>query len=187
MSPLGVKRNASELCYPPESVACPPNLCAVQCRFTIAEVHRFAIIASLWFTLVPLARADATRDALDEIARCSAIAEPAERLRCFDRAAPRAREALIPRTEDFGKPPPRPPEVDQVVATVRELSKTVRGRALFVLDNGQTWRQLEGDDVQVLEPPRGTTLKVTIARGAFGSYNLSIEGRNGMVRVRRVE
>jgi hypothetical protein len=56
-----------------------------------------------------------------------------------------------------------------------------------VLDNGQTWRQLEGDDAQVLEPPSGTVLKVTIERGAFGSYNLSIEGRNGFIRVRRIE
>ena len=131
--------------------------------------------------------ADATRDALAEMARCSALVEPAERLRCFDRAAPRAKEALIPKTEDFGKPPPRPPEVDQVNATVREFSKTMRGRALFVLDNGQTWRQLEGDDAQVLEPPPGAILKVTIARGAFGSYNLTIEGRNGLIRVRRIE
>jgi len=150
-------------------------------------VHRLVLIASLWVASVGLVRADAARDALAEVSRCSVIGDPAERLRCFDRAAPRAKEALIPRAEDFGKPPPRPPEVDQVVATVRELSKSVRGRALFVLDNGQTWRQLEGDDVQVLEPPPGTTLKVTIVRGAFGSYNLAIEGRNGMVRVRRVE
>jgi hypothetical protein len=156
-------------------------------RFTIAAVHRPVLFASLWVAGISSAGADSTRDALADIARCSAIADSAERLRCFDRAAPSAKEALIPRAEDFGKPPPRPPEVDQVVATVRELSKTVRGRALFVLDNGQTWRQLEGDDAQVLEPPAGAVLKVTIARGVFGSYNLSIEGRNGMVRVRRIE
>ena len=145
------------------------------------------LVASIWVAGIGPACADATRDALAEMARCSAIGEPAERLRCFDRAAPRAKEALIPKTEDFGKPPPRPPEVDQVNATVREVSKTMRGRALFVLDNGQTWRQLEGDDAQVLEPPPGAILKVTIARGAFGSYNLTIEGRNGLIRVRRIE
>jgi hypothetical protein len=131
--------------------------------------------------------ADATRDALSEMTRCSAIGDSAERLRCFDRAAPRAKEALTPRAEDFGKPPPRPPEVTQLAATVREFSKTARGRALFVLDNGQTWRQLEGDEAQVLEPPPGVTLKITIERGAFGSYNLTIEGRNGLIRVRRIE
>jgi hypothetical protein len=150
-------------------------------------VHRPVLVVSLWIAGIAPARADATRDALAEMSRCSAIGDSAERLRCFDRAAPGAKEALIPKAEDFGKPPPRPPEVLQLAATVRELSKTVRGRAVFVLDNGQTWRQLEGDDAQVLEPPAGTVLKVTIARGAFGSYNLTIEGRNGMIRVRRIE
>jgi hypothetical protein len=150
-------------------------------------VHRPVLVVSLWVAGIGSACADATRDALAEIARCSAIGDSAERLRCFDRTAPRAKEALIPKAEDFGKPPPRPPEVLQLVATVRELSKTARGRALFVLDNGQTWSQLPGDDAQVQEPPPGTVLKVTIERGAFGSYNLTIEGRNGLIRVRRVE
>jgi hypothetical protein len=141
----------------------------------------------LWVAGISPAWADATRDALAEMTRCSSISDSTERLRCFDRAAPRAKEALIPKAEDFGKPPPRPPEVMQLAATVREFTKTARGRALFVLDNGQTWRQLEGDDAQVLEPAPGTTLKVTIARGAFGSYYLTIEGRNGLIRVRRIE
>ena len=150
-------------------------------------MHKPVLVALLWVAGIAPACADVTRDALAEMARCSAIGDSGERLRCFDRAAPRAKEALIPKTEDFGKPPPRPLEVGQLNATVREFSKTTRGRALFVLDNGQTWRQLEGDDAQVLEPPAGTTLKVTIARGAFGSYNLTIDGRNGMIRVRRIE
>ena len=148
--------------------------------------RRFAAIVLLWTIGICSARADAARDALGEIARCSSIADATQRLQCFDRAAPGAKAALSPRPEDFGKPVVAPPEVAQVVATVRELSKTVRGRALFVLDNGQIWRQLDGDDVQVLEAPPGT-LKVTIERGAFGSYHLTIEGRNGLVRVRRVE
>jgi hypothetical protein len=156
-------------------------------RFTIAAVHRPVLFASFWVAGIAPACADATRDALADIARCSAIGEPAERLRCFDRASPRAKEALIPKAEDFGKPPPRPPEVTQVASTVREFSRTARGRVLFVLDNGQTWRQLEGDDAQILEPPPGTILKVTIVRGAFGSYNLAIEGRNGLIRVRRID
>jgi len=156
-------------------------------RFRIGAVHRPVLFASLWVASIAPAFADATRDALAEIARCGAIGDPADRLGCFDRLAPRAKEALIPKAEDFGKPPPRPPEVMQLAATVREFSRTTRGRALFVLDNGQTWRQLEGDDAQIVEPAAGTRLKVTIARGAFGSYNLTIEGRNGLIRVRRVE
>ena len=72
-------------------------------------------------------------------------------------------------------------------ANVREFWKTSRGLAVFVLDNGQTWRQLEADGSQVLEPAPGTTLKVTIERGLLESYNLMIEGRNGLIKVRRVQ
>ena len=150
-------------------------------------MHKVARIVSLWIIGSGLAQADAAREALDEISRCSSIADSAARLQCFDRAAPSARAASVPKVEDFGKPVAPPPEVKQVIATVSQLSKTVRGRALFMLDNGQTWRQIDGDDAQVLEPPAGTALKVTIERGVFGSYHLTIEGRNGLIRVRRVE
>lgn len=146
-----------------------------------------ALIVSLWIIGPGLAHADAAREALDRISRCSSIADSAARLQCFDRAAPGASAALTPKADDFGKPVAPAPEVEQVVATVSQLSKTVRGRALFVLDNGQTWRQIDGDDAQVLEPPPGSALKVTIERGIFGSYHLMIDGRNGLIRVRRVQ
>ena len=38
--------------------------------------------------------ADATRDALAEIAKCADIAESSERLKCFDAAVPHAKSAL---------------------------------------------------------------------------------------------
>ena len=40
------------------------------------------------------ARADATRDALLEIAKCADIADSSERLKCFDAAVPGAKSAL---------------------------------------------------------------------------------------------
>jgi hypothetical protein len=136
-----------------------------------------------------LAHADSTSDTLTEISRCSAIADASERLRCYDAAAPRAKQALAPKPEDFGRPAPPPPtaEVAEITAVVRELSKTAHGRAVFVLDNGQTWRQLDGDSVAVQEPDPGKALNVTISRGLFGSYNLAIAGRNGIVKVRRLQ
>jgi hypothetical protein len=134
-----------------------------------------------------LARADPATDVLDRIAECSATADSVERLKCFDRVAPRAREAQVPKPADFGKPVVHVPELSQIVATVIELSKTVHGRALFVLDNGQVWRQLDADDTNVLDPAPGAFLKVTIAHGLLGSYNLAVEGRNGLIKVRRVQ
>jgi hypothetical protein len=126
-------------------------------------------------------------DTLREIATCSGIADAAERLRCYDMAAPRAKEALAPRPRDFGRPVPQPAELTQITAVVREFSKTAYGRALFVLDNGQIWRQLDADNVVVQEPDPGKALNVTISRGLFGSYNLAIEGRNGVIKVRRLQ
>jgi hypothetical protein len=39
----------------------------------------------------------------------------------------------------------------------------------------------------VYDPPAGKTMRVTIEVGALGSYNLMIEGRNGIVKVRRLQ
>ena len=68
-----------------------------------------------------------------------------------------------------------------------EFAKTARGKALFVLENGQVWRQIDGDGTVVLDPPQGKTMKVLIERGLLGSYNLTIEGRNGLIKVTRIK
>lgn len=165
------------------------SICALQCRLFRPVFRPVVVLAIAWFALGGSVRADIGRDTLADIAKCSGIDDSVERLRCFDRAAPRAREALTPRAEDFGKPPVAvAPEMEQVSANVVEFSRTARGRAIFVLDNGQKWRQIDGDDAQVAEPlPGEPQLRVTIAKGLFGSYNLTIEGRNGSVKVRRVD
>jgi hypothetical protein len=144
-----------------------------------------AAIVLAWTIGVNVARADSASEALELVSRCSAIADSTERLKCFDRAAPAAKEAQAPKAADFGKPTPPPREVAQVVATVRELSRTVRGQAIFILDNGQVWRQIDGDDAPVRDSIAGS--KATIQRGLFDSFNLVIEGRNGLVKVRRIE
>jgi len=169
------------------------------------------VLASISIFVVGAAHADSTGDALAEIARCTGIADSAARLKCFDAAALRTHGALaappaegardrvegleysrppraVTRTEDFGKPPP-PPEITQITATVLELARTVRGRSIFTLDNGQVWRQLDGDDTDVQDPGPGKTMKVAIEMGfgVLGNYNLTIEGRNGLIRVRRLK
>jgi hypothetical protein len=145
----------------------------------------FAVIVLLWTINVGVARADSATEALERVSGCSAIEDSAERLKCFDRVAPAAKEAQAPKAADFGKPTPPAREVAQVVATVRELSRTVRGQAVFILDNGQVWRQIDGDGSAVRDSVTGS--KATIERGLFGSFNLVIEGRNGLIKVRRVE
>src|SRR5260221_14103555 len=147
--------------------------------------------------------ADAKADASAEIARCAGIAGSAARLKCFDAAAPRTNGApaaqpateapgRVDGVEDFGKPPP-PPRITKITATVIELARSARGRPIFVLDNGQVWRQLDGDDANVQDPQPGKTMKVAIERnrigGLFGGYsfNLTIQGRKGLIRVSRAK
>ena len=167
------------------------------------------VLAFISIFLAGAAHADPTADASAEIAKCAGIADSAARLKCFDAAAPRANGAppgqpageapdregfgfsppqAVTRVEDFGKPP-APPEITQITATVIELARTARGRSIFVLDNGQVWRQLDGDDTDVQDPQPGKTMKVAIETGLslLGNYNLTIEGRNALIRVRRVK
>jgi len=162
----------------------------------------------------PPAYADAARDVLVEVAKCADIADAAERLKCFDAAVARVKSALaapqpeqpapsksildwfgfsrptpVTKTEDFGKPPaPQPEEeIQQISATVIEYAKTPRGKAVFILDNGQVWRQLDADTSVILDPDPAKPMKVKIERGVLTSYNLTIEGRNGLIKVSRVK
>jgi hypothetical protein len=159
------------------------------------------------------ARADVARDTLSEIAKCADIAEAAERLKCFDAAVPRAKSALAAppqqepkkglldwfgfarpqnsaaKAEDFGKPAPAPApgEITELRAGVVEFARNPRGKSVFILDNGQVWRQLDGDSTVVPDPVPQTTMKVTIEPGFMGSYNLTIEGRTGLIKVSRLK
>jgi hypothetical protein len=173
----------------------------------------FAVILVSLFT-ASSAHADPARDALDEVAKCADIADSADRLKCFDRAAVLAKTALAPSTQataekrsfldwfgfskppappqtpaEYGKnaPPPNPEGITGITANVLEYARTPRGLSVFILDNGQIWRQLEGDTSVVRDPAPGTPMKVTIENGFLGSYNLTIEGRNGLIKVTRLK
>jgi len=170
------------------------------------------VLAFISIFVAGAAHADSAGDALSEIAKCAGIADSAARLKCFDAAAPRANGAAAQpatqapgrdglgfsppqgatRVEDFGKPLP-PPKFTRITATVVELTRSARGRPIFILDNGQVWRQTDGDDANVLDLRPGQTLKVAIEMsrvqrlvGGY-SFKLTIEGQNSFVRVYRVK
>jgi hypothetical protein len=172
----------SERSFPFQALFPAQSLCSATSH-TIVLVHRFPLYALLSCISLPALSADPAG-----IDRCRTIADSVERLACFDRAAAAPAAAVPPRVEDFGKPPvPRAPEVAQVSAGLREFARTSQGRAVFVLDNGQTWRQLDSDTSRVHEPAPGESVKVTVERGIFDTFNLSMSGRNGMVKVRRLQ
>jgi hypothetical protein len=167
-------------------------------------------------SLTAPARADPASDVLAEVAKCADVTEASERLKCFDAVAVHAKSVLAaparapeapaskslldwfgfsrsdkPATkpEDFGKPPQpaAPVELKEIAATVIEFAKTARGKAIFILDNGQVWRQLDGDGTELPYAVPGKSMKVTIETGFLGSYNLTIEGRNGLIKVTRLK
>jgi hypothetical protein len=178
-------------------------------------MRNFIIFSLCLFAFSAVQAADPTQEALSEIVRCAGITDAGERLKCFDAAAPNAKKALaeheaqekrgildwfgfsrprkpVTKPEEFGKPQPPSPtlpggEITQIKATVIEFALTPRGKALWVLDNGQVWRQLDADDTRVLAPDPGKPMKVTIEIGFLESYNLLIEGRNGLIKVRRLK
>jgi hypothetical protein len=72
----------------------------------------------------------------------------------------------------------------ELIAGVAGISYDSRGRFTVTLDNGQVWRQLEGD-AAVLTGSRLSTVR--ISRGALGSYDLNVVGRNASYRVVRLQ
>jgi len=95
----------------------------------------------------------------------------------------------VTKPDDFGKPPvpTGPKEISEISATVLEFAKNPYGRSLFVLDNGQVWKQIDGDTSEVKDPSSGETMKVTIETAFMGSYTLKVVGRTGIIKVRRVK
>ena len=174
---------------------------------------RFPALIVLSMLVAFPACADPGQDALLEVAKCVVVDDPGERLKCFDKAASLAKSALAatpkvadkkswldlfgfpttqapPKTtEEFGKvaPPPDSGEVKEVTANVLEFARTPRGPVVFILENGQVWRQLPGDTTVIRDPVPGAPMKVTIENGFLGSYNLSIEGRKGIIKVTRLK
>ena len=173
---------------------------------------RFPAVILISLFIAGLAHADPAQDALAEVAKCADITDSTDRLKCFDRAAALAKSTLAaspkpaekrsfldwfgfskpapPQTaEEFGKPapPPGPEEVTKITANVLEFARTSRGQTVFILENGQVWRQSPGDTTIVRDPAPGTQMKVTIENGFLGSYNLTIEGRNGLLKVTRLK
>lgn len=149
-----------------------------------------------------------------QLSGCLQIPGVLQRLACYDRVAhgvvpasrtsgvaperqaPRATPpiasapliATVPPAEGLGSerlrratPIRRPSEM---VAQVAGISYDPHGRFTVTLDNGQVWRQVTGDTAVL----QGRSISgVRISRGALGSYDLNVEGRNATYRVMRLQ
>jgi hypothetical protein len=95
-------------------------------------------------------------------------------------------EQIAPAPAQPGEPP-KAEEVESIAAGVTEYSFTPFGKAIVFLDNGQIWRQIEGDSGQAHFQRVATDNKVVISRGALGSYNMQINDSEHIYKVKRVK
>ncbi len=167
------------------------------------------IILALSLFFVVLASGQSRADDLNaQLAHCMTMNGAVERLSCYDRvarqavgAAPQAAQSPMQQSptpqarttpsadpgRDFGKErvTPAEPQNDRFTAEITDFQKDARGHFTVALQNGQVWRQAAGD-TGVAQIRSGQANRVTISRGALGSYDLRFDGRNATFKVQRL-
>ena len=146
---------------------------------------------------------------LEPFEKCKSIGDDTQRLACFDAAASTARTIAVEKRdkrrvrqkEDFGlsgldlakrdeKAPDRVAErnelePDQITAKLTDAYTNMKtGRRIFLLDNGQIWREVSGSKMR-RAPKAGAA--ITVKKGGFGSFKLRAEGKKGFAAVKRVK
>lgn len=142
--------------------------------------------------------------AMLKLTDCRQIANDAQRLTCYDRevaalaAKVETKELAVVDRADvqktrrtlFGIPLPTiklfsnddEPEIKQIDAVVRSVSRDSDNRLIFTLDDGATWAQTDDFPLGGAVKPGH---KVTLKRGAFGSYFADFE-KTVPVRAKRI-
>lgn len=147
--------------------------------------------------------------AFSRVVQCRDIADTAARLACYDREvaaldeAEKKQEVVIVDREKvreakrslFGLKLPRidlfgggdendsaTAEIDKIESTVATIWRQGDGTVAFTLPDGAMWVQTDNKTVAGRLKPGG---KVTIERGALGSYFARLEGRPGFKAARR--
>jgi hypothetical protein len=149
-----------------------------------------------WMLVGLMAGASATLAAAEPSHPCARVADPAQRLACYDKAYPLAPGVLEQARQlaraafglERGKDVPRNPgqsqeeaDPDRVQGKVARVSHGNAGQRVITLDGGQTWITTEATTGAQMRP--GDT--VTLRKGLMGNYLLTTQG-GGVVRVKRV-
>jgi hypothetical protein len=77
--------------------------------------------------------------------------------------------------------------LDSISAGVTDIAYTPFGKFIVFLDNGEVWRQIDGDSDHAVFRKPAKDNKVTISRGFIGSYNLSINDSARIYKVTRLK
>jgi hypothetical protein len=138
----------------------------------------------------------------NSVAQCSGIADPSARLACYDAAQPPRATPVNPgatRYPEFNSspriqtPPPIPNTASggsaltrgRLIAAVVSYRLSPSGRFTIVLDNGQTWKQVDSDDGVAQFRKEGRNV-VAITKGFLWSYDLKLNAMSAIFKVTRV-
>jgi hypothetical protein len=138
---------------------------------------------------------------------CRGIADPTERLACFDKAAAALDEAqakgdvvVVDRKQVhevkrqafgfslnalsiFDRAGVKDTADESITATVKSAYRNASGKWVVTLDSGAVWRQIDDEELS-RDPKPGANVRVR--RAVLGSYMMSVEGQPGL-RVHRDE
>ncbi len=80
-----------------------------------------------------------------------------------------------------------PKPIDSITAKLDDYAFTPLNKFIVFLDNGQVWRQLDGDDrhAHFRKPAKKNSVK--ISRGFMGGYDLVLNGQGLLFKVKRVK
>jgi hypothetical protein len=159
---------------PATAAELPPAVLA--CASEVQDAARLACYDSA----VKAASAEARRrvEAREVEGRKAAEAAAAAAAAAAVAAEASAEEA---RKAAFGKPRDES-AVAGLTAVIQEVLRDATGKAVFVLDNGQIWRQADGFSL----PSAKVGVAVELKRGALGSYRLVPANSNRSVQVIRM-
>lgn len=180
--------------------------------FGVRDMRKIIVVASTCLLLTTaldakaIKRNEATPAAVKALTDCKSIAEPTQRLLCYDAAVNAVETAItggdlyvVDKTEIrktrrslFGLPLPNlglfgddaddknvVREIDDVVASA---TPGFDGNWTIQVDTGSVWRQTDGYSLAI-SPKKGT--KIRIMRAALGSYKMSVGG-DSAIRVKRI-
>lgn len=150
----------------------------VACAGKVDDAERLACYDSAVKSMGAEARAASeAREAEAKAAKAAAAAAAASA------AAAAAAKADAERKDSFGKAAAPSEVVAEISATITEVLKDASAKSVFVLDNGQIWRQADAFNL----PNAKVGSAVTIKRGALGSYRLVPSGSNRSILVIRMK
>lgn len=149
----------------------------VSCAAKVNDAERLACYDAAVGSMSSEARqASEARVAEAKVAQAAAAAAAASA------AQAEAAKAEADRLAGFGKPASAGDTVSEIEAAITEMLRDSTGKSVFILDNGQIWRQADGFRFPAMKV--GTA--VTVKRGALGSFRLVPADSNRSVQVIRM-